>query len=415
MAEDMLVRRATPLVREALLSSRIVYLNGARQVGKTTLAWLLSRELKMDYVTLDDRDARELAFEDPAAFIERDSPLVIDEVQRGGDDLLLAVKARVDRDRRPGRFLLTGSTRFLTVSNLSESLAGRVDLIDLWPLSQGELDGGHDRLLDRLLGSSRSLRRHRPPPSTRVDAFHRVCRGGFPEATTRMGRARWRWFESYLETLIQRDVAEVSSIHRVDDLGALVRLLATRTGSEINLASLATDAGIPRTTLARYLPLLESVFLVFRLPAWSRNVSQRQVKQAKLHFTDSGLAAHLLGLDPDGLARPQARMAGPLLESFVASELARQATWSRTTAVLHHFRNHRQAEVDIVLEARDGRVAGIEVKAGGSVGRNDLRSLKLLRDRVGEAFTNGVVLACVDQVRPLGDRLTMLPISALWE
>jgi hypothetical protein len=415
MAQEMLDRRATPLVREALSSSRIVYLNGARQAGKTTVVRHLAGELEADYVTLDDRDVREAALEDPAGFIERDRPLVVDEVQRGGDDLLLAVKACVDRDGRPGRFLLTGSTRFLTVPNLSESLAGRIDLIDLWPFSQGELGGGPDSLFDRLFGSSASLRRDRPSPSSKRDMFDRVCRGGFPEAATRSGRARSRWFESYAETLIRRDVVEVSSIHRVDDFGALVRLLATRVASEINLASVATDAAVPRTTLSRYLPLLESVYLVFRLPAWSRNVSQRQLKQAKLYFTDSGLAAHLMGLDAEGLARPQARMAGPLLESFVASELARQATWARTAAELYHFRDHRKREVDIVLEARDGRVAAIEVKAGSSVGRSDLRSLEFLRDRIGDGFTNGVVLACVDKVQPLGDRLTMLPVSALWE
>ena len=341
--------------------------------------------------------------------------LVIDEVQRGGDELLLALKAHVDRDDRPGRFLLTGSTRFLTVPNLSESLAGRVDLIDLWPLSQGEIGGGPDRFLDRLFGPAGAVRRLRPSPAPKAEVFRRVCRGGFAEAVRRKGRARWRWFESYLETLIQRDVAEVSSIHRVEDLGALVRLLATRTAAEVNLASLASEAAIPRTTLARYLPLLESVFLLFRLPAWSRNVSQRRIKQAKLHFTDSGVAAHLLGLDADGLARPQAPMAGPLLESFVASELARQVSWSSTPVDLHHFRDHRQAEVDVVVEARDGRVAAIEVKAGRSVGKNDLRSLSSLRDRLGEDFVHGVVLACTEQVQPLGDRLTMLPVTALWE
>ena len=344
----------------------------------------------------------------------RDRLLIIDEVQRGGDDLLLAIKARVDTDNRPGQFLLTGSTRFLTVPRLSESLAGRVDLIDLWPFSQGELDRHRDVFVDRIFGATRALRRRRPPPISRAAVFGRVCRGGFPEAVRRHGRQRERWFDGYLRTLTGRDVSDIANIQRVGDLPALVRLLASRTASELNVSRLANDADVPRTTLAGYLPLLESVYLMFRLPAWSRNLTSKRVKQAKLHFTDSGLAAHLVGASPEALARPHARMAGALLESFVASEIARQRTWAATDIELHHFRDRAGAEVDLVLESRDGRVAAIEVKAGRSVGRNDMRSLELLRDRIGDDFTNGVVLGCFDDVQPLGDRLSAIPLSVLW-
>lgn len=410
----VLPRNISELLREVLQSARVVFVNGARQAGKTTLVRQLAEELGASYQTLDERAVRALARDDPDEFVQRDPPMVIDEVQRGGDDLLLAIKAEVDRDPRPGRFLLTGSTRFLTVPNLSESLAGRVDLIDLWPLSQGEIEGVRDTFVDRLFASTRTLRRLRPAPVSRASAFERVCRGGFPEAVARDPRQRARWLGAYLRTLTERDVGEVSNIQRVADLPSLVRLLAGRTAAPLNISSLANDADIPRTTVSGYLPLLESVFLLFRIPAWSRNVTSKQVKQARLHFTDSGLAAHILGASPASLARAGARMAGPLLETFVASELARQATWSREDVTLHYFRNQAGAEVDLVLESRDGRVAAVEVKAGRSVGKNDVRSLSLLRDRVGEDFVNGVVLGCTESAQPLGERLTSMPLSALW-
>lgn len=403
-----------PVLREALAASRIVFVNGPRQAGKTTVVRAVAKALDAQYETLDDRASRVLALDDPDDFLDRDRLLVIDEVQRGGDDLLLAIKARVDRDRRPAQFLLTGSTRFLTVPNLSESLAGRMVLLDLWPFSQGEIEGRRDALVDRLFGPTAALRRRRPSPVSRSEAFERVCRGGFPETLGLSDRQRTRWYDGYARTLTERDVGEVAKIQRVDDLPALVRLLATRTAAEINLASLANDADIPRTTLHGYLPLLESVFLVFRLPAWSRNVTAKRVKQAKLHFTDAGLAAHLLGASPASLADRSAAMAGPLLETFVVGEIARQAGWADTEVALHHFRDRGGAEVDLVLETRDGRVAAIEVKSGRSVGKSDVRSLALLRDRVGEGFVNGVVLNCGDAVRPLGDRLTAMPLSALW-
>ena len=412
--ETPLDRSIGPILREAMRESRVVFLSGARQAGKTTLVRQIAAEGGADYQTLDDRAARELALDDPAEFVARDRPLIIDEVQRGGDDLLLAIKARVDRDNRPGQFLLTGSTRFLTVPRLSESLAGRVDLVDLWPFSQGEIARRRDGFVDRIFGTTTALRRRRPPPVSRAAAFERVCRGGFPEAVRRQPRQRGRWLDGYMRTLTGRDVAEIANIQRVGDLPALLRLLASRTATELNVSRLARDAALPRTTLSGYLPLLESVYLMFRLPAWSRNLTSKRVKQAKLHFTDSGLAAHLVGASPAALARPQAAMAGALLESFVASEIARQRTWADIDVELHHFRDRTGAEVDLVLESRDGRVAAVEVKAGRSVGRNDLRSLKFLRDRLGDDFTNGVVLGCFDDVQPLGDRLSAVPLSSLW-
>ena len=408
------LRHAKRELLDAVAESRVTFIEGPRQSGKTTLARAMASELGARFSTLDDRLDRETALDDPEGFIRHEGLLVIDEVQRGGDDLLLAIKAAVDRDPRPGSFLLTGSTRFLTVPNISESLAGRVDLVGLWPLSQGELTGVREDFVDRLFAGSKAMLAARPDPLSRAALFERVVAGGFPEALTRAPRGRARWFESYVRTVVERDVAEVVRVHRPDDLERLARFLASRTASEMNVTSVANELDVPRTTLTGYLPLLRAVFFCFSLPAWSRNVTSKAVKQPKLHLTDSGVAAHLLGADAHALGAAGAVHAGPLLETFVVSEVMRQLGWAATRATPHHFRDRDGIEVDLVLEATDGRIAAVEVKAARSVGSRDLRGLRLLRDRLGDRFAGGVVLCACDGVRPAGDRICVAPVSTLW-
>ena len=271
-----------------------------------------------------------------------------------------------------------------------------------------------EHFVDRLFRGAKSLLDVHPERLTRGELFERVVAGGFPEALSRSPRGRVRWFESYVRTVVERDVAELVRVHRPDDLARLVRLLATRTATEINVTSLANELDVPRTTLTGYLPLLRSVFFSFALPAWSRNVTSKAVKQSKLHLTDSGVASHLLGATTDVLTEAGARHAGALLETFVVSEVARQLGWAETRVTPHHFRDRDGAEVDLVLEAADGRIAAVEVKAARSVGSRDLRGLRLLRDRLGDSFVGGVVLCARDDVRPAGDRLFAAPVSVLW-
>jgi len=254
----------------------------------------------------------------------------------------------------------------------------------------------------------------RPEQISRAAIFARVVAGGFPEAQTRTSRGRTRWFESYVRTVVERDVADVVRVHRPDDLARLARLLASRTATTINVTSLANELDIPRTTLTGYLPLLRAVFFCFALPAWSRNVTSRAIKQPKLHVTDSGVAAHLLGATAEVLGAAGAAHAGALLETFAVSEVVRQIGWAETRVTPHHFRARDGSEVDLVLEAADGRVAAIEVKAARSVGSRDLRGLRLLRDRLGDKFVGGVVLCACDSVRPAGDRICVAPVSAIW-
>ncbi len=407
-------RHAQRELLDALSEARVTFIEGPRQSGKTTLARAVAAELGARYATLDDQLARETALDDPEGFVEHDGLLIIDEVQRGGDDLLLAIKASVDRDPRPGSFLLTGSTRFLTVPNISESLAGRVDLISLWPLSQGELLGARESFVDRLFTDTKSLLSAQPEPLSRAELFERVVTGGFPEALARASRGRARWFESYVRTVVERDVAELVRVHRRDDLARLARFLASRTASEISISSLANELDVPRTTLTGYLPLLRAVFFCFSLPAWSRNVTSKAIKQPKLHLTDSGVAAHLLGATAGALGAAGATHAGALLETFVVSEVMRELGWAETRVTPHHFRDRDGIEVDLVLETADGRIAAVEVKAARSVGSRDLRGLRLLRDRLGERFVGGVVLCACDDVRSAGDRLCVAPVSLLW-
>lgn len=416
-------RHAHRAAEEALASFRVVVVNGPRQAGKTTLARELAGSRGATVVTLDDGALCEACVADPKAFLDAyPRPLFIDEFQRAGDPLVRAVKAAVDADRTPGQFLLTGSSRFLAIAGLSESLAGRAAILDLWPYTQGEADElgpASDVLLGRMLDAATSFSQAAGPYPERADYLRRVCRGGFPEVHELPPATRSLWFDGYLTTVLQRDVPLIARGRHLGKLPRLLQVVAARTSQEMNLRSVAADTGIERTSLSRnYLPLLENIFLVRQLPPWSRNLTARAVKHPKTYITDSGLAASLLGVDPDGLVLPNAPALRPLVETFVVDELARQHSFSSTPrATLYHFRSPDGPEVDVVVEAPDGRVAAVEVKASTAVVRGDFNHLALLRDRldhIGQPFIAGVVLYVGDKVLPFGDRLTALPLCHLW-
>lgn len=416
MARDLghVRRNLRGVVEEALDAFRGVVLTGARQVGKSTLARDVCTRRRGTYVSLDDETALEAARRDPVGFIDRPPPVAIDEVQRGGDALLRAIKARVDIRRRRGSFLLTGSTRFLSLPRLSESLAGRIEILDLWPFSQGELRRCRDGLADRLFGPAPALRGIRPPRATRELVAGWLCRGGFPEVQSLRPALRRRWFASYVRTVTQRDVLEVSRLRQVHELPRLLRLLAARTAQEVNVQHVSTDLGMPRTTLLGYLAAVEMAYLWHRLPAWSRNLTAKVVRHPKGFIPDTGLATYLLGVDPTALLLPQSHLLGPLLETFVVGEMARQRGWARIDHDLFHFRDRSGVEVDLVLEARDGRVAAVETKAAATVSARDFAGIDLLHDRLGDAFSHGVVLYLGDAIQSFGDRRTALPLGALW-
>ncbi|MXW96263.1 MAG: ATP-binding protein [Acidimicrobiaceae bacterium] len=410
-------RHIRPRVSEALDAFRTVVVHGARQSGKTTLAQEVVAERGGTYATLDDEQTRLAALEDPYTFLmEQRHPLAIDEIQLGGDQLVRAVKMAVDSDPARGRFLLTGSTDFLSVPTISESLAGRAAILRLWPLSEAEVEGASGRgFLDWFetgveVGGSSSL--------SRSDYLAMVCRGGFPEAVGLAGAARRLWFESYVESVLSRDVAALVDVRSADSLRTLLRLAAARTATELNVADWCSQLGIDRSTLEAYLGWLRMVFLVHELPAWGRSLTARAIRRAKLLVADTGLAAVLCNLDAEALRPATATAGGALLETFAANELARQLSAGDVPIQLHHYRDRSDREIDLVMERADGAVVALEIKLTASPGPGHLKHLAWMRDRLDAAspgtFRSGVLLHTGDRSLRVGDRLYSAPLDALW-
>ena len=408
---NLVPRHAESLVTEALDDTRVILVNGARQAGKSTLTRLAAARRAPAVVRLlDDPATLRAAKDDPTGFVEHDTLMVIDEIQLV-PELLQPIKVAVDSDPTPGRYLLTGSSRVLALRTLPDALPGRMEIIELWPFSQGEINGQPDRFIDAAfrhgprLSHSSTLRRR--------DYLERVVVGGFPEAVRRTPRRRTAFFDSYLSTLIERDVLELANIERRGDLFKLLALLAGRAGGLLVPGTLAGQSGIPRTTLTRYLELLSSVFLIKSIPAWSSGQTQRAVGTPKLAFVDTGIACHLIGQDAMRLGEPGGA-AGPMMENFVVMELARQLTWSDERGRMYHYRTKDKVEVDAVIETPDGRVIGVEVKAGATIRTEDLTGLRNLADRLGDRFVAGYVLYTGQQTLPFGERIRALPLDALW-
>jgi predicted AAA+ superfamily ATPase len=411
----LLARHAEASVTEALADTRVVLVTGPRQSGKSTLVALVAKGRNAKWRNLDTATTRQAAIADPVGFVDARELMVIDEVQRV-PELLLAIKEQVDADPRPGRYLLTGSARVLGLRGLPDTLPGRTETIELWPLAQGEIDGTADRFVDAVFASGEhgEALTHESAV-TRQEYAERIVRGGFPEALARTNpRRRERFFDSYLAGLVTRDVSQLSEIERTAEMRALIRLLAARSGQLLVVNTVGSEARLPASTVHRYLALLEEVFLVKRIPAWSRNVSARAIGTPKLAFVDSGIAANLLGADVRTLLRPGGPF-GPLLEGFVLMELARQLTWSRQRAELFHYRTKDKVEVDAVLENRQGHVVGIEIKASSTVAAGDFRGLRHLAERTGDDFIAGLVFYTGTQTLPFGPRLRAVPVSALWQ
>lgn len=406
----LLERHLADAVLAALADTRVVTLNGARQSGKSTLMHALMKGRKGEERTLDDGTTLAAARADPNRFVRHEGLLVIDEIQRA-PELVLAIKEAVDRERRPGQFLLAGSARVLGLRKLPDALVGRMETLELWPFSQGELERHRERFIDSLFDDEPEV--GRGGDETREGYVERVTRGGFPEAARRDDGRRARFFASYLSDLVDRDVAQLADLQRRDVLQNLLKVLSGRAATLLKLEGLASEVGVPARTLERYLSLFEEVFLVKRLPAWSATTTDRAVRMRKLLFVDSGLCAHLQGRSAKRLARDDAAL-GPLLENFVLAEVAKQLGWSATRASLHHYRTRDGDEVDGVLESDDGRVVGLEVKAAESVRGEDFSGLKHLAARLGERFHHGVVLYTGTKTLPFGARLTAAPIDVLW-
>lgn len=341
------------------------------------------------------------------AFLDAPGTMLIDEVQRV-PELWLTIKHTVDRDPRPGRFLLTGSARLLGLSQLPDALPGRSETIELFPLSQGELNDKPDGFVDAAFAHGSRLQAE-PSELRRRDYLALASRGGYPEAVRRTTpKRRDQFFRSYLDDIMSRDVHQVADIRRGSDMRRLVGALAAQSGGLLNYSRLSSDLALPASTVRDYVELLELIYLVRLIPAWSANATARAVATPKLVFNDVGLAGYLVS----GVANDATT--GGLVETFVIGELARQITWSRTMPRLHHYRDRDGYEVDAVLEDNAGQVVAIEVKAAETVRTDDFRSLRVLQRRLGDRFRAGFVIYCGDQQLPFGENLSCVPISALW-
>lgn len=409
---ELIPRGSHDLLVEALGDTRVVLLLGARQVGKSTLAQeIVATDHPAGSINLDTQAPRQAANSDPEGFIAGlGRPVLIDEVQRGGPDLLLAIKSAVDKDQTPGQFFLTGSANVLANRRVLDALTGRVEIVTLWPLAQSEIEQAGRNFVDALFDGA-------PPevedaPVGREALVGRLVAGGYPEARLRTGTARARWFSSYLQTTLERDLDDITDAHKLKEMPRLLRLLASQAANIVAPASISKDIALHRETVDAYISLLEAVFLVRRLPAWTSGIGKREIRHPKIYVIDTGLLLHLLGANEERLTNDD-QITGKALENFVAMEILRNAEWSEQAPKLFHYRQGGD-EIDVVLENRSGEIACIEVKASASVQSRDWRALGRLRDTRGERFRCGVLLYTGENTVPLSDRIFAVPVSGLW-
>lgn len=407
-------RHLRPVIASSLAESRAVCVLGARQVGKSTLVRLIAEdEHRAPYVTLDDPATLDAAIADPTGFLSDRERLVIDEVQRA-PELLLAIKRRVDENNARGQFLLTGSANLRTHPRIADALPGRVDYLTLWPFSQAELAGSAHGFIERgFAGQVPTISGAQIGRGAYADA---IVRGGFPEATAASAAGRLRFFAGYVDSILGREVADMTSIRDVENVGRVLRLAAARTAALANQSAIARDLGVDHKTVAAHLRVLEQLFLVVRLPAWHVNLGHRIAKTPKVHIADTGMLTALTGMDAQRLAGDPTAAGGPF-ETFAVSELIRQATASPLAPLLRffHFRDQRSNEVDLIIEHASGNVVGVEVKSGATPRPADAKGLALLRNQLGERFRCGVVLHTGPETIPLADRIWAVPLAGLWK
>lgn len=405
-------RHAEAPVRTALADTRIVAIVGPRQSGKTTLARRIAADDGRPFVTMDDDQSRRFARDDPAGFMRDLQVAVIDEIQRA-PDLILALKKEVDEDPRPGRYLITGSVELFKGSISPDSLAGRVETIELLPFSQAEISGNSPSgFLDRAFAGDFPGFQE---TDLTIDLIERVVSGGFPTALSRAAPARRRsWLRAYARSLAERDISDIATVGKRDEMSRLIEHAAVSASQLLNLSSLASRLGVDGKTVDRWLVLLEHMFLVRRVRAWHRGGLKRLVRAPKLQFLDSGLLAALQRMDAADITRDR-RKFGPLLECFVHGELIKAIALSGETTTISHYRDKDGIEVDLVLERSPGAIVGIEVKAGATVRLRDFRGLVRLKEAAGDGFACGIVLHDGERIQQMGSGLFAMPVKMLWE
>lgn len=411
----MFRRNLTGQLIEALADTPAVLVNGARQTGKSTL--VQSKEVAKDgrhYITFDDPGVLAAARSDPNGFLAGlPLPVTLDEVQYV-PELFPVIKAAIDRRRQPGQFLLTGSANVMLLPKISESLAGRMEILTLWPFSQGEMKNHQESFVDSLFS---------PKPVNWSGKFQKLeweallehlVAGGYPPAVARHSPSRRdAWFQSYIMTMLQRDIRDLANIADSTAIPRLLSVVATRAGSLLNFADLSRTMALPQTTLKRYFALLEGTFLVQLLRPWARNLGKRVIQTPKVYLNDSGLLTYSLGATVDRL-KAEGTLAGAVLENFVMMELRKQCAWSTARPEMFFWRTTSGVDVDFVLEDRAGKVVGVEVKASATLGSQDARGLRELADTVGKNWLRGIVLYAGREVIPFASNLHGIPLNSLW-
>ncbi len=404
---------ANPII-EALKDTSVILINGARQTGKSTLCRQLVAEGNFDgqIMTMDDPTTLTAAQADPLGFLQDLSPhAIIDEIQRA-PELFLSIKKLVDENRKGRRLILTGSADVMTLPQVADSLAGRIEIHNLWPLSQTEILGRRSKFLSTLVATDGRFqsRKH-----NWKDIIGAIRAGGYPEALQRETEGRKaKWFESYIGAVLQKDIRNLANIEGLTQLPNILQFIGTRVGSTVNLSDIARLSGVKNTTLQRYMALLEHVFLILKIPAWTPNIEGQFVKSPKIFLNDTGLLCHLRGEGVDSLMANRTTV-GAFLENFIVMEIIKQLSWSDLFLKPYHFSVHSGAEVDLILEDRKKQLYGIEIKSTASVGQNDFKGLKRLAEVAGKKFQRGVVLYGGQHVvGGFGENLQAVPLSAVW-
>ena len=408
-------RHLLPFARDALDVFPAVVIQGARQVGKSTFAGMLVEGRHAQHFTFDDAATRDAVSVDPAAFVAQfpGQTLVLDEVQRA-PEIVLPMKAAIDRSRTPGRFVLTGSADLLKVSGAADSLAGRAVTVHVQGLSQGELAGTVDDLVTYVLGGGQlaGLR----SDWLRHDYVAMLARGAYPEVQHLEGRMRTTWLDSYLTRVIERDATSIHRLVQPARLKAVLRLLAANQSGELVKGRVAEQSGVPASSISAYLDVAQAIFLTAAVPPWTPNLTRREIGRHKSVVLDSALTMRLARITA-GQLEP---LIGPdhlggLLEGFVVAELMKQAGWSQTSFDLRHYRDRSGSEVDVIVELDDGRIIGIEVKSSSSFKGDQFARLRALASKAGSRFAAGILFGTGQSSVQHAEGLWGLPISALWE
>lgn len=413
MDAEMYTRFSEDSLLDALQDTPVILIHGARQCGKSTLALSIGEKLGYHYISFDDDNQLQAAKADPIGFVHNlPEKTILDEIQRT-PELFTAIKASVDKNRQAGRFILTGSANILLLPQLSDSLAGRIEIIRLRPLAQTELAGSQINFIQQLFNSDFGVAPNKNSYRRLGESLADIiCTGGYPAAIARSSaKRRSAWYRDYITTMIQRDVRDISSIKNLDVLPKLLSLAASQTARLFNAADLASPFSISRPTIREYLALLEQIFLIEQLQPWHSNRLSRLIKTPKMHLSDTGLACALLGVNSTSLWQDKALL-GQLLETFIYQELRKHADWYEEEVNFFHFRNKDQVEVDLIIE-RGRQLAGVEIKASATITQSDFKGLNKLKSALGEQFVAGVVFYDGENILPFGDKLFAVPFSAL--